>query len=144
MLLFVIGMVTGIVGIFYPRIAENNPLLHPIKVVSVSGSKVVLADGRRIELQGQASGDETWASVLEKSQYMVDIEPVEGGDIAIYGSVRAFICGTPWAQPICIPLIPVDLKRYHRKCLGYGTEAWVKIEAEQRAAVQPPPAPAQK
>lgn len=140
-LLLAISILTGIVGISYPRISENQPLLHPIKVSYLDTSTLRLPDGRLIELQGSPAGGETWPSILEKNNYLVDLEPEDGGDIAIYGSVRSSICGTPWAQPIRIPLIAVDLKQYRRECLGYGTEAWWRPQEAEAAGGKTPEAP---
>jgi hypothetical protein len=123
-LVLVISIQTGIVGMSCPRIIENQPLEHPIKVSYLDASTLRLPDGRLIGLQGPPVGGETWGAILENNNYLVDLEPEDGGEIAIDGSVRSFTCGTPWAQPIRIPLIAADLKQYRRECIGFGTEAW--------------------
>ena len=40
----------------------------------------------------------------------------------VYASERAFICGTPWAKPIVIPLIADHIPANRRGLMGMGTD----------------------
>jgi hypothetical protein len=122
-LLLGLGMLTGVLGFHYPRLIENQALEHPIKVTSLDGTVMTLEDGRRIDFE-YFLGDDLKAA-LEDSDYQVDIEKdVEncGPEITIYCNSPRFVCGTPWAQPIRIPLIPCDIPRNIREMMGCGTE----------------------
>ena len=40
----------GLIGFHYPRAVENDPLLAPIRVVSVQGNSLCLEDGRVLQV----------------------------------------------------------------------------------------------
>ncbi len=116
------GVKSGFVSIHYPRIIENEPLRSPVQVVSVDGSRILLEDGRVIEFEDEPLKG-TWESTMNDTDHRVDVE--SGGDgkvMVVYGNQKGWICGTPWAQPICLPLIAEDVYRNRRSILGHGIQ----------------------
>lgn len=106
-----------IIQLHYPREVENNPLLDPIKVQSVSGSTLLLEDGRTFHMH---TFDEPLEKIIEESGFLVDVDTAAGEAYSmIYVKRRGFItCGLPWTGVIEIPLIPDDVPRNHRELLG--------------------------
>jgi hypothetical protein len=78
-----------IIQFHYPRIIENNPLLAPIQVVSVTNNALELADGRRLIVEYI---EEPLADVIRGTNHRVDIE-VDGSSYLIYVQRRGWICG---------------------------------------------------
>ncbi len=115
--ILVFGSSFGIIQLHYPRIIENEPLLAPLKVQSLSADKLVLEDGRSFEVFWSTS--EAVRS-LNESEYLVDLHFYSGTDVEIYAKSRNFICGTPWNGLIVIPLIADKVPRYHRQLVGFA------------------------
>lgn len=115
-----LGFLTGLVGIHYPRIIENQSLLHPVAVVQVEGARITLADGRMFELETAFPGRDRTKSWSVGSR--VEIEDDGSGEVMIFGNSPRMICGTPWAKPIRIPLIPVDLDRNRREIVAFANQ----------------------
>lgn len=120
--LCVAAWMMGIVGVHYPVVVQDEPLHHPVKVVSVVESRLVLANGQVIAVEGtdKARLDKQ----LSQSGYEVDVEEESGtgstGITRIYARQDGWICGTPWAQPIKIRLIPQMVYRNRRQQIGFG------------------------
>lgn len=111
LLLLFLGVLTRVVGICYPVMVDNQPLMTPVQIVGVSGESVTLKDGRVLDLYC-LGGD--WENVLARLP-QVDLEEERPGDFTVYVSrSHPGICGTPWAQPIRIPLIPHRIDRNRR------------------------------
>jgi hypothetical protein len=119
MVLLFLGVLAGIIGFSYPRLIDNQALENPIEVTSLDGTIMTLEDGRRIDFE-YFLGDDLKAA-LEDSNYQVDIEH-DGDQLVIFLSMPTFVCGTPWAQPIRIPLMPCDIPRNRRQMAGCGVE----------------------
>ncbi|MES2923598.1 MAG: hypothetical protein V4819_18730 [Verrucomicrobiota bacterium] len=114
------GIFTGFIGIRYPRVVENQPLRSPVRVVAVDGSRITLGDGVVVELDDSPMKG-TWSSTMSDTHHWIDVESSGGDEVLIFGNRKGWICGTPWAQPIRIPLIPVDVYRNRREVIGFGT-----------------------
>lgn len=129
-----LGIATGLVGISYPVRVDNTSLTTPIKVERITDNKIELTDGRVITLSG-VYDDHEWQSQIAYSKNLVDIEgDPEGPDVWIYGDRKFMLCGTPWAQPIRIPIIPNRIPMNHRQLIAVGE---ITKKAEQAACTQP-------
>ena len=107
----------GIVGFHYPRIVDDEPLQNPTEVIGVVDGQLFLSDLRAIKLH--TTSPEPLAEVLTESDYKIDIVGTEPY-VTIYSRKNGGICGTPWTQPIQIPLIPETVYRNRREMIGYG------------------------
>lgn len=117
--LLVLGVLTGVVGIHYPRVIENQPLVNPIEISKVEGSVVTLADGRILEFEGDAPKG-SWENFFASGR-KIDIEENGADEVMVWANKPGWICGTPWATPIRIPLIADDVYRNRREVVGLGT-----------------------
>ena len=106
-----------IVQIHYPKVIENNPLRSPRKVESISGRNFVLEDGRTFE--SQMSPDDL-KEFIRESGFQLDIEHEAGDSYAVYYKHRGWLCGTPWAGLIAIPLIPDNVPINSRKLMTFA------------------------
>jgi len=107
-----------LVGISYPEIVENQPLESPIRVIRIEGNNVELADGRTLSLNDPSH--ESWSDVLAQSENMIDVEEFDSDFVAVYARQDGWVCGTPWAQPIRIPLIRDTVYKNRRELVGIG------------------------
>ncbi len=124
----ILGIVTGLIGISYPVRVDNTALSSPVKVKRITGHQIELVDGRVITL----SDDQEWKDRISYSKNLVDIEgDSEGPDVWIYGDRKFILCGTPWAQPIRIPIIPNRIPMNHRQLIAVG-EVTKKAESGPR------------
>ena len=106
----------GIIQLHYPRVLENDPLLKPVDVQSVSGFTLTLRDGRVFTVD---TSEESLERTIEESGYRVDIEPLpQSSHSFVYVKRRGWICGTPWLGVINIPVIPDDVPINRRKQIG--------------------------
>jgi len=113
------GWAIGLVGFRYPHIVQRDPLLHPCKIRDLQGTNMVLADGRVIAFQ--ATYPSELSNELSQSEFEVDVEPRGSSGAAIYVRHKTMICGTPWAQPIVIPVIRDTVYKQHREMIALGT-----------------------
>ena len=121
----VLGIVTGLIGISYPVRVDSTALSSPVKVQRITGQQIELVDGRVITL----SDDQEWKDRIADSKNWVDLEgDPEGPEVWIYGDRKLLICGTPWAQPIRIPIIPNRIPMNHRQLIAVGE---ISKKAEQ-------------
>ena len=104
-----------VVQFHYPRAIQNDPLLAPVAVRSVVGNTLHLADGRAIEIDTTEPLDQ----LISRSDCRVDLE-FEGTEVLVYINHRGWLCGTPWAALIEIPLIRDDVPINRRAPIGVG------------------------
>ena len=123
--LFVIACVIGLIGFHYPHVIEDEPLKFPIKVVQIEGHDLVLEDGRRMALDDWTEDRGTISEVLAQSDFQIDVEPLVGETYAVWARQDGWICGTPWAQPIRIPIFKDTVYCNRRQPVGIarGTDA---------------------
>ena len=122
--LFLVTNGFGIVGLHYPRPINNNPLQAPIHVIAINGNKLDLADGRVVELENPQLPTSEIQQLLQNSQMLVDVEataPTFPHEVMISVKQRHFICGTPWARIISVPLFPDDVDANKKGLLGFGS-----------------------
>jgi hypothetical protein len=116
----------GVIQLRYPRVLENDPLLKPVAVQSVSGVTLTLRDGRVLTVD---TSEDSLEKIIEESGYRVDIEPLpRSSHSVVYVKHRGWICGTPWLGVIEIPVIPVDVPINRREQIGTATVADQRLE----------------
>jgi hypothetical protein len=111
----------GVVGLHYPRVVENDPLLAPVRVLSVQNNTLHLEDGRVLNVD-QLLAEGSLAESIQASDNRVDVESNGPKAVMVFIRTRGWICGTPWARPLNIRLIPDDIPINRRECIGFGTE----------------------
>lgn len=109
--------VLGVVGFRYPRVVENDPLLSPVLVAGVTGDRLMLDDGRVFKVIPA----ENLADAIRESGNRVDVEQT-GGETLIYVKRRGWLCGTPWAALVRIPLFADDVNINRRELLNARVE----------------------
>ena len=117
-LIFILGISSGLIGIHYPHVVENQPLESPIKVVRIDGQNLTLSDGRVIIINDETGRN--WRAVLSESENMIDVEEHDNGFVEVYGRQNGWICGTPWVQPIRIPIIRDTVYKNRRELIAIG------------------------
>ena len=108
---------SGIVGFHDYRIVQNDPLIAPVSVVSLSDNVLVLADGRKFRVDGYSEG---LSESLKLSGNRIDIEPFgSNGGIDIKGYRFQTICGL--GRPMfSVPVRRQEINQYDRKTIAYG------------------------
>ena len=117
-LIFILGILSGLIGIHYPHVVENQPLESPIKVVRIDGQNLTLSDGRVIIIDEETGRN--WRAVLSESDNMIDVEEHDDGLVEVYGRQNGWICGNPWVQPIRIPIIRDTVYKNRRELIAIG------------------------
>ena len=117
LLVLTVASLSGVIGLRYPRVIENEPLDNPIKVLRVDGSRLHLSDSRIIETKGPTV--ESLAKAISESDFYVDVEG-SGSLITVHARQDGWICGTPWAQPIRVPIFPDTVYRNRRELIAVG------------------------
>jgi len=51
---------------------------------------------------------------------MIDVEEHDNGFVEVYGRQNGWICGTPWVQPIRIPIIRDTVYKNRRELIAIG------------------------
>jgi hypothetical protein len=116
LLLLSIACSLRIIQFHYPRAVDNDPLLSPVVVESVSGNTIVLQDGRTLHVEAY---DEPLDQIIQESEFRVDVESAgDDSNLVIFAKRRGWICGTPWTGLIEIPLIADDVPINSREPIG--------------------------
>jgi|GEM_PF-3289335 hypothetical protein len=126
----------GLIGFRYPHAVENEPLKHPVRIVSQRGDRWTLADGRSIDVSSFRDPQEL-TDRLRYSEMLVDVDAYDeraDGLLEIYVKSRQFVCGVPWCRLINIPLIPDAVPKNRRESIGCG-----RIVATEDVAVRTNP-----
>ena len=134
LLLLAIATALGMVGFRYPHVIQDQPLANPVKVLRVESNRLFLADSRVIDVDLYPKQDIT--NQLAQSDFMIDVEDGKDDIVGIFARQDGWICGTPWAQPVRIPIFRDTVYRNRRKLITIG-----KIAGEQptsRYGVPPP------
>jgi len=114
----VFGSMIGLVGFHYPSVIQDEPLRNPQKVLRVEGTNIFMEGGAVIALdQVYASG---LCNKLKQSGVQIEVEGARGEPVAIFARQDGWVCGTPWAQPIRIPLIPDRIYKNRRELVAVG------------------------
>lgn len=117
LLLLTFAWLMGIVGFHYPHVVEDEPLNAPIKVNGIEGHRLYLSDTRVVALR--TASEETLRETLSESDFYVEIDG-EGSLVTIHARKDGWVCGTPWTQPIRIPLFSETVYRNRRELIGFG------------------------
>jgi hypothetical protein len=129
--LAILGVRSGLVRIRYARMIDNHVLSNPVKVDRVDGSRILLSDGRAIELD-DGPLDDRWSRLL-KAGSEIEIDTSDGADyFPMWGNEPRFVCGGTAA--FRIPLIPYDVAGNRRSLIGFGSFSEESKEAEQAVA----------
>ena len=118
-LLLVIAAALGMVGFHYPHVVQDQPLNDPVAVLHVESNRLFLADGRVIE--ADVDSEQEITNRLAQSDFLIDVEQGQDGFVGIYARQDGWICGTPWAQPILIPVFRDTVYRNRRELITIGT-----------------------
>jgi hypothetical protein len=118
-LLLVCALMMGMAGVHYPRIIRDEPLQHPQTVVRIEGTNLVLESGAIIAFDGIEAA--SISNKLQQSEFAVDIDGAQGEALAIWARQDGWVCGTPWAQPIRIPLIRDTTYKNRRQMIAVGS-----------------------
>ncbi len=117
--LLAVGSRFGLVGFHYPYVILNEPLRSPQKVLRVEGGNIILENGQVIALDERYASDIN--SKLIQSGFEIDIHGSKGEPVAIFARQNGWVCGTPWAQMIRIPLIRDTTYKNRRQLVAVGT-----------------------
>ena len=123
-----LGVFTGAVSIRYARMIDNPVLSHPVAVARVVENRIILKDGRVIELEDRRPLDSSWDE-LRESGGEIEVD-AEDGDLTVWGKKRRFVCGGTAA--FRIPLIPRNVNANRRVLVGFGW--WADEVAEEEEA----------
>ena len=128
LILLVLAQLFNIVGFFYYRRVENQPLQNPVRVVRNSNHELELADGRVIA--NYFDGDRLADVVKRTGSNEVEILPSEIGEdfVEVMAKDHHFICGIGGPM-FTIPVFPVRTPRYDRVRVGFGDVAGAKTVA---------------
>ena len=118
LILLVIASALGMVGFHYPHVIRDQPLNDPVKVLRVESNRLFLADNRIIEVDLYPKQEIT--NQFAQSDFMIDVEHGRDGIVGIYARQNGWICGTPWAQPIRIPIFRDTVYRNRRELITIG------------------------
>ena len=127
--LIALAWFSGLVGFHYPHVIKNEPLKAPVKVMRVDEQKLFLEDGRTIEVETYPGEDLT--KQLSQSDFMIDVEPAADGLVNIYARQDGWICGTPWAQAIRIPIFRDKVYKNRRELIAVGRILKDVVRTEQ-------------
>ena len=128
LLLLFAGYKVGLVGFHYLLLVQNEPLHHPIKVLKLDGNRLTLLNGQTLTIDPVDFTDVS--TELNRSNDEVDLEINDKGQASIFARHAYGICGTPWAQPIHIPLFADVMNRNHRVQIATGV---VEVPATNRS-----------
>ena len=118
-LFFFLASFMGVVGFHYPHVIQDQPLNSPIKVIRIDGNRLILQDKRVIEVEDYSNQDLT--NQLAQSDFMIEIENGAANFVGVYARQNGWICGTPWAQPIRIPMFRDTVYRNRRELISWPT-----------------------
>lgn len=107
----------GMVSFSYPDVIENQPYKNPIKVVSFSDNTITLENGKEYFIGNHA---EIAFDMIKNAGNV--IETPEGVDFGVKCRVEGWICGTPWAQPIVIPIFSEKVYKNRIHVVGVAHE----------------------
>lgn len=88
-------------------------------VLHVESNRLFLADGRVIE--ADVDSEQEITDQLAQSDFLIDVEQGQDGFVGIYARQDGWICGTPWTQPILIPVFRDTVYRNRRELITIGT-----------------------
>jgi hypothetical protein len=117
LLVIAVASSCGIVGFRYPDVIDDQPLKDPIRVLSVEGSRLHLADSRTFQCQNMS--EKALKDAITQSDFTIDIEVFESTAV-VYARPDGWVCGTPWAQPIQIPIFADKVYRNRRVPIAVG------------------------
>jgi hypothetical protein len=118
-LLVVGGAWIGLVGFHYPQVIQNEPLRNPQVVVRLDGTNIVLKSGAVIRVEDMSTQE--ISNKLSQSAFEIDVERGKYGTVGIIARQNGWVCGTPWAQPIRIPLIRDIVYKNRRELIAVGS-----------------------
>lgn len=122
-----VGVRFGVVRIHYARMIDNHVLSNAIKVDRVDGNRILLSDGRAIELDDGPLDDQRRRLFEAGSE--IEIDTSDGNvSFPMWGREPRLVCGGTAA--FRIPLIPYDVDGNRRSLIGFGNFSEELKEAE--------------
>ncbi len=112
---------TGHISFRYLRAVNNDPLLAPVRVVSIDGDNLHLEDGRVIHVH---DAGQPLDQAVKACDNRIDVEPRLGTDeLIVYGRQRGMICRGPYSGKLLnIPLIADEVRLNSRGIIGFGRQ----------------------
>jgi len=118
-ILVVGGSATGLIGFHYAHVVQNEPLRNPQRVVRLDGVELALQNGAVIRVEALDTGE--MSNKLSQSAFEIDVESGKEETLGIYARQNGWVCGTPWAQPIRLPIIRDTVYRNRRVLIAFGS-----------------------
>ena len=116
-LLLLVGEFCG-VSIFHRVPIYNQPLIEPVRVTCAAGNRMLLEDGREIEVELRWGGA-SLLDVLRESGCQVTIVTTEDTTF-VFARERIHYCMAGRAKTV-LPLIPIRYLVYEQRLLGEET-----------------------
>lgn len=117
-ILILASWATGLVGFHYPKVIQDEPLHQPLRVVRVEGTNLFLQNGDIIALYGLDASQIN--NMLSQTAFEIDVKN-QNGDLVIFARQNGWVCGTPWAQPLRVPLFEDTVYKNRRQLIAMGT-----------------------
>jgi hypothetical protein len=112
--------VLGVIGFKYPVMVEGDKLRNPVHVQAVENG-IIRLDDRRV-IQVDRSTTEILKLRLAESNGMLELKQLDKSEVEVYtGRTMNGYCGTPFSQPLCIPLIKVKIPKHLKFFVCQGT-----------------------
>jgi len=119
LVLLALGTAFGMVGFHYPKVIQNEPLQNPQKVTRIEGSNLILQSGAMVRIEDMDSFG--MSNRLAQSQFEIELDGgSNGGPVTVWARQNGWICGTPWAQPIRIPVFLDTVYRNRKLIIATG------------------------
>jgi len=118
------GRSSRFIGLRALQVDSTPALLAPVPVVSATDTRLVLANGVTLDIT-----DTPYVSGRFHFEYppdAVELTYRADGTVEVYAQAEQFICGTPWARPIVIPLHVDRPRRYVRQLVATARPAAVR------------------
>ena len=111
---------TKLIGFHYPEIVNDQPFDGGIRITSIEGLRIKLENGLLLKMENDDSFKH------EKVQMaigdLVKIETDDNENFQIHARVNGWVCGTPWASLITIPIVKDRVYKNKIKFVGFANK----------------------
>jgi len=95
-----------LIGFTYPNVIENQPFVNSLKITKIEGDVTTLSNGCRIKTIQRYDNNKKSHVQVGDSVYLDHIGDEE---YMVKALVDGWVCGTPWARCVTVPLIKQDV-----------------------------------